>query len=576
MGYNNFSRPVTPVDQYLPISDEILARGAMETYNKAGQLGQKLAAYNSNLFGITTYGKDAEVLQNYENQFNQQVAELSKGDITSPQALSKFNSLISNFSNSPDILGIHERNATYNSELKAKKDAEAKGLSYTSPLIKDAQSYYSGDKYYTDKRFTRSGWVSPDTTKAMDEAVKAVTKQQYDPKTGFVTKTAKPEEVAANFYERMKNNPNYQKDLEYGFEQETEGVNWQDNGHQFVQGKVNKLTQQYNEALADGNQEAASLAQHELNRLQNLADPSLIGEELKKQAFQNHVNTQLEKVGYANDVLDFQKIERDPIDMKLLEHKLNRQQEIYKAIVPGALALGFSPEQIMSGKAVDAEGKVITVADAMQKAQDFKVAEAQAKSDITLQRQKELEAQKQDGRMSTLEYKTRNGFIRVKDTGAKQVQLDGEYVDKQTIKEGIEAENAKTIEKLINERKNLFGLGDNDGVDPAGWGDGGVWFTTDEKTGVRYANYEADAVVGGTKYKVPVSEIMKNLSDPSYKPVVIDEDGKYPNGNSLDADKIDKSNIPVYKTPSGQEVDVEGFTQEQIDQAIKDGKIKAQ
>lgn len=330
MGFNQFSRPVQPVDQYLPISDEILARGAMETYNKAGQLGQKLAAYNSNLFGITTYGKDAEVLQDYENQFNQQVAELSKGDITSPQALSKFNSLVSNFSNSPDILGIHERNATYNSELKAKKDAEAKGLSYTSPLIKDAQSYYSGDKYYTDKRFTRSGWVSPDTTKAMDEAVKAVTKQQYDPKTGFVTKTAKPEEVAANFYERMKNNPNYQKDLEYGFEQETEGVNWQDNGHQFVQGKVNKLTQQYNEALADGNQEAASLAQHELNRLQNLADPSLIGEELKKQAFQNHINTQLEKVGYANDVLDFQKIERDPIDMKLLEHKLNMQEDLYK------------------------------------------------------------------------------------------------------------------------------------------------------------------------------------------------------------------------------------------------------
>ena len=564
MGFNQFSRPVQPVDQYLPISDEILARGAMETYNKAGQLGQKLAAYNSNLFGITTYGKDAEVLQDYENQFNQQVAELSKGDITSPQALSKFNSLISNFSNSPDILGIHERNATYNSELKAKKDAEAKGLSYTSPLIKDAQSYYSGDKYYTDKRFTRSGWVSPDTTKAMDEAVKAVTKQQYDPKTGFVTKTAKPEEVAANFYERMKNNPNYQKDLEYGFEQETEGVNWQDNGHQFVQGKVNKLTQQYNEALADGNQEAASLAQHELNRLQNLADPSLIGEELKKQAFQNHINTQLEKVGYANDVLDFQKIERDPIDMKLLEHKLNMQEDIYKL----QLKTGLLPNK--------GESQSAYIGRLAKAAQDKDLEIAQAKSDITLQRQKELEQQKQNGRMSTLEYKTKNGTLRVKDTGAKQVQINGEYVDKQTIKEGIEAENAKTIEKLINERKNLFGLGDNDGVDPAGWGDGGVWFTTDEKTGIRYANYEANAVVGGTKYKVPVSEIMKNLSDPSYKPVVIDEDGKYPNGNSLDADKIDKSNIPVYKTPSGQEVDVEGFTQEQIDQAIKDGKIKAQ
>lgn len=330
MGFNQFSRAVTPVDQYLPISDELLTKGAVETYNKAGQLGQKLLAYKSNLFGISTYGKDAEVLQDYENQFNQQVAELSKGDITSPQALSKFNSLVSNFSNSPDILGIHERNAAYTTELKNKKEAEAKNLTYTSPLLKDAEKYYSGDKYYSDKRFSRSGWVSPETTKAMDEAVKSVTKQQYDPKTGFVTKIAKPEEVAAAFYERMKSNPNYQKDLEYGFEQETEGVNWQDNGQQFVQGKVNKLTQQYNEALADGNQEAASLAQHELNRLQNLADPSLIGEELKKQAFQNHIKSQLERVGYANDVSDFQKIERDPIDMKLLEHKLRMQEKSEK------------------------------------------------------------------------------------------------------------------------------------------------------------------------------------------------------------------------------------------------------
>lgn len=561
MGMNQFSKAIQPVDQYLPISDEMLTRGAMETYNKAGQLGQKLSAYKSNLFGIQTYGKDAEVLQDYENQFNQQVAELSKGDITSPQALSKFNNLVSNFSNNEDVLGIHERNAAYTTELKNKKEAEAKNLTYTSPLLKDAEKYYSGDKYYSDKRFSRSGWVSPDTTKAMGEAVKAVTKQQYDPKTGFVTKTAKPEDVAANFYERMKNNPNYQKDLEYGFEQETEGVNWQDNGQQFVQEKVNKLTQQYNEAVSDGNQEAALLAQHELNRLQDLADPSLIGEELKKQAFQNYINTQLERVGYANDVLDFEKIERDPIDMKLLEHKLKKQEDLYNL----QLKTGVLPEK--------GESQAAYIQRLAQESQKRDLEIAQAKSDISLNRQKELETQRQEGRIATIEYKTKNGTIKIKDDGAKQIKLGNEFVDKKAVEDQIKSKDKGVIEKFINAKSYLFGLGDNT-IDPEQAWNGGIRFETDKKTGVDYVVYNDDAIFEET-FKVPVSELVKSLYDNDYKPGVMNSKGEYVNNNSLNV-KVDQSNMPNYVTPDGKEVDVEGYTQEQINQAIQNGIIKLQ
>lgn len=325
--FNSYTRPTALGDTFKPIDDNIQLLGAQTMYNRAEQNAQKIGGQFSNLFGVTTYGKDAEVLSQIEDEARKQIQEISKGNLENPETVSRVNSLISQYKNHPDVQAVTQRASAFQNEAKRKQEAEAKRQTYVSPLLREAEKYYSSGEYLTDKRFNNAGWVSPDTTKAMQEAVKMSTKKTYNPKTGYVENVAKPEEVSAAFYEIMKNNPNYQKDLEYGFQEETDGVNWDDSGQQFVQGKVEKLQQQYNEALNDGNQEAASLAQHELNRLKNLADPSLIGEELKKQAFQNHINTQLERVGYANDVLDFEKIERDPIDMKLLEHKL-RMSEI--------------------------------------------------------------------------------------------------------------------------------------------------------------------------------------------------------------------------------------------------------
>jgi len=561
MGYTNYSTPVKPASFEAPLDLDLYAKGTLYKENLAKANLQDISSSYNNVFNIPTYGKDKEKIAELEGSLKNELSQMNLANLGNMETASQIKNLINKYSQSKDVMGIAQRYGSYQNELKKKEEAEAKGQTYVSPLLREAEKYYSSGEYLTDKRFNNAGWVSPDTTKAMGEAVKAVTKQQYDPKTGFVTKTAKPEDVAANFYERMKNNPNYQKDLEYGFEQETEGVNWQDNGQQFVQEKVNKLTQQYNEAVSDGNQEAALLAQHELNRLQDLADPSLIGEELKKQAFQNYINTQLERVGYANDVLDFEKIERDPIDMKLLEHKLKKQEDLYNL----QLKTGVLPEK--------GESQAAYIQRLAQESQKRDLEIAQAKSDISLNRQKELETQRQEGRIATIEYKTKNGTIKIKDDGAKQIKLGNEFVDKKAVEDQIKSKDKGVIEKFINAKSYLFGLGDNT-IDPEQAWNGGIRFETDKKTGVDYVVYNDDAIFEET-FKVPVSELVKSLYDNDYKPGVMNSKGEYVNNNSLNV-KVDQSNMPNYVTPDGKEVDVEGYTQEQINQAIQNGIIKLQ
>lgn len=310
-----------------PIDPSIYMQGVQYSEQLAKNQLQDISALHNSIFNIPTYGKDKEKLMELDANLKQQLQQLNLSNLGSMETSSQIKNLISSAANNPDVAGIAQRYGSYANELKKKEEAEAKGQRYTSPIVDQAEEYYGSGVYKTDKRFNQSGWISPDTTKAMQDAVKAVTRKTYNPKTGIVESIAKPEDVSSAFYEIMKNNPSYQKDLDYSFQKETKDVNWDDDGHNFIQQKANKLQQQYSYAVQIGDAESAQMAQTELNRLNTLSDPSLIGKQLKDQYFQSYINTQLEKVGYANDVSDFEKIERDPIDMKLLEHKL-RMAEI--------------------------------------------------------------------------------------------------------------------------------------------------------------------------------------------------------------------------------------------------------
>lgn len=330
MGFNQFSRPVQPVDQYLPISDEILARGAMETYNKAGQLGQKLSAYKSNLFGISTYGKDAEVLQDYENQFNQQVAELSKGDITSPQALSKFNSLVSNFSNSPDILGIHERANKYNSDLKEFKDYQKAGKpisEWRQKSLKQANDYYNGNKYLSDQRFSGTIKVDPEINKMKLDVLKSLKDEDYTTtdKNGFVHHNfgVSPERVKQALGSMIENDgqmKDYYNDL---FDNEHQDLNFTDEADNIY----NNLYSNYSLGATSPNPNTAASSKRNIESLEKAKQSSMYPELMKQKYKENWLNSQFDADAQAYGITT--KIESKAEDAQL--HAVNAQVDLQKA-----------------------------------------------------------------------------------------------------------------------------------------------------------------------------------------------------------------------------------------------------
>jgi len=563
MGFNQFTNPMAQNDLYKPLSEETFQQGSKAMYDRADRSAQAIGAKHNQLFNIATYGKDAEILAEFEQDFQNQVAELSKQGLDRPESVSRINTLIGKYSTNPDVLAVHQRHNAYASELEAKKEAESKGRSYVSPLLRQANKYYSGDKYYRDEKFNKSGFVAPEN-KELNEAFKAVPEYETWVKNGAYDDHLKGKALGALSSKALnlfQTDPQWRALHKDNFEQSIEG--------QDIFSYVDNPTNTVATLFTHLPKELQPKAEEYIKGLQSLKN-NPYGESSIKAAMENlYLQDQAymaaEAHTYSNTVdHKVNELTKDAIDFQQA-----KQLEVYKAIIPGALALGVSPESIINGTAKDAQGNIITVDKAIQKAQDFKVQEAQAKQDIKTEAAKTVDDYKTANK---IEYKTKTGnTIGIKSDGAKQIKLGSDFVDKKAVEDQIKGGDKSTIEKFINSKGHLFGLGDNT-IDPEQVWNGGIRFETDKKTGVEYVVYNDDAVFEET-FKVPVSELVKALYDNDYKPGVIDSKGKYVNGNSLDV-KVDQSNVSEYVTPNGQEVDVEGYTQEQIDQAIQNGVIK--
>lgn len=435
VSFNPYTKPVSPGQTYLPLSDEVLLMGAKSAYDQKDKTAQKIGSTYNSLFGISTYGKDAEVLSQFQQDFENQVAELSKANLRDPEVTSKINSLITQYSSNPDVLNIHKRASFYNNELKKEQEAAEKGQKYRSPGRESIEKYYNSGVYYRNPENINysSGWVSPDTTKAMQDAVKMSTKEIRDPKTGVVTKQAKPEDISKSFYEIMKNNPNYQRDLQYSFEKENEGVDWNNHGQEFIQNKANTLQQQFQDAVSLGDLETAQMIKNEYSRLQSLSDPSLIGDNLKQQYFQNYIQNQLDKVGYANDVSDFVKIEIDPIQLKLQDLANQKAAKLYEL----QLESGVNPK-------------------------DYTTTESfiKAATDKIQQNKKDIESQKQEGRMSLAQLKT--GVKQGKVNNPDNVVIEEFGFTPKEIRTKLAEGNLPIARMIIENNPSLLGINKED------------------------------------------------------------------------------------------------------------------
>lgn len=452
MGYNNFSRPVTPVDQYLPISDEILARGAMETYNKAGQLGQKLAAYNSNLFNITTYGKDAEVLQNYENQFNQQVAELSKGDITSPQALSKFNSLVSNFSNSPDILGIHKRKVKFDEWNKQLQDYQEKGKFVPAWKMKqynDAQDYYSGDKYYTDKQFTGNLTPGFDWDKHNKDLVTSTPEIEQLKKSGANNDLYKGKTYNAlqgKFYEGL-NQPGALDDLRQHFEYDYGNTDYATYDQQNAIEQVNKL----NSIIQTSNDPIlVNQAKADLDYWDDFAT-TVNPNTSKEEAFQRYVRSNAEDFARTNTNYALKESKMSDANKMYQEHQYRMQER----------SLEFSPEAL-AAKTELAENKLEMQKQMLQqklefqqKSLDAKIQAEASKTELQLKKlQAEIDAKKQKAESAT---------------STKKEDFSPVSIGEIRTKFNNSQETAKKIKDILSKKATLVNKFDSSDIEKVEW-----------------------------------------------------------------------------------------------------------
>ena len=221
----------------------------------------------------------------------------------------------------------------------------------------------------------------------------------------------------------MKNNPNYQRDLQYSFEKENEGVDWNTQGQEFIRNQSNKLQQQFQQAVSLGDIETAQIIKNEYSRLQNLSDPTLIGDNLKQQYFQNYIQNQLDKVGYANDVSDFVKIERDPIQLKLQDLANQKAAKLYEL----QLKTGILPEK--------GESQTAYMQRLAQEAQKKDLEIAQAKQNIKTDAAKELQ---QNAYNLKVQYLGEQGkFKAITNKGGDKINLNGETFDKSTILNSI-------------------------------------------------------------------------------------------------------------------------------------------
>lgn len=373
-------RPVQRPDYYKPIADEVILLGAKQQYETAEKVGQLVGLANQKMFGIQTYGKDAEVLSQLHNNFQKEIDQLSQGSFSDPANISKINTVIGRYTNDPDLMAVSKRINLYNSELKRQQEAEEKGEPFTSPIIETLNTYYSGSNYYRNPKDVNlsRGWTSPPLQKWMKESREAVKKRILDTKTGEVKEVVDPTEARDYFMQLASSDPRFLKQLQWDYQKATKNLDWNTEGQKYISEKIEEKRAAINQAKIYGDAEAELLATKELIRLQKMADPKLVGDELNNQYFNSWFNNEMDKIGYSMDVTSFVDYKRDPVYMENLKTKNN----ITEAYMKEYIQAGVDP---YTGKQIMVAGKPLAeIKKQQEKEKTYKPSEKEVRGERIL------------------------------------------------------------------------------------------------------------------------------------------------------------------------------------------------
>ena len=420
----SYTVPTSPENLYKPIDDNILAMGEREQYNRAEKASEKISSSYSNLFNIPAQGKDAEILNQYQEEAKQQISQLTKSGLDNPQTIQKINNLISQYTTNADIQAIAKRSFTHEAEAKKEQAAADKGETYRSPAKKSIEDYWNSGVYLknpTNINFS-TGWVMPDQGKIMKQA-----KELVEPTIEIITdaqgrrqevKRYNPEDLKLAIEQVASSNPNYEKELNYQFQEQYADTDWDD------------YSKQENSTLvleAVNNKEAATLL------YQQTKDPKY-----------------LKIIANSNDVIntfsDVYENPDSPEQTKLRVYQDFKNKQIYQAI-----------------SAMDAEQRKPVAMDELKKAQ------MDLSNDLYKMRETELFKLETDSGLSRKNYASEADFIKaaaiavqknkIKTAEASNPSLSTrsenyiDYIREGAIKDGTEK---KAIESNISNNIDYF------------------------------------------------------------------------------------------------------------------------
>jgi len=356
MIFTPYTQPVKPAEWIGTIDLPTYAKGLA---NKQQMFEESLKTINDDVnryFNINAQGPDKERLKALQEQLRNELGSVNLSDLTDMGTASRVKSLIRQYGNDPQIQAIAKRSAVYDSEMKRKQQFEDKGETYTSPALETLGNYYNQKNFYEQPKGVNlsNGWTSPPTQKWMKEARESVKKQVLNTKTGVLEDVIDPIEARDYFMQLASSDPRFQKQLNWDFNKKTEGTDWNTEGQNYIAEKTEEARAKITQAKLSGDQDGELLATRELQRLQTMADPSLIGDELRNQYFNSWLQDEMDKVGYSMDQTSFKDYKRDPVYME----NLRTQNNITEAKMKAFLDAGYDP--VTKQPLVTKDGKPLT------------------------------------------------------------------------------------------------------------------------------------------------------------------------------------------------------------------------
>lgn len=352
------------------------------------QARQKIDTLNN----IASYGQDTEVKNQMFNTLNAELSKLAGANYGDQAVQSQIDGLVAGFTTNGDIAKMHARAITFEKMQKEAQDAALKGKTYYNRGYDQALKYYANGEYNKDVAFSDNGKIAPDMATIRDKilAMKNVTREESAIENGRIVKrlVVDGEAAAKEFKNLASQDLDLADYLDYTFNKTYGDLSpdeWKSKGQEFYLKKGESsvlIATEANKAiqleLAKGAKASKDMiALYEATRDKYMKDgedyvkaannPDLVGADYKAALFDEYLTNESSNFGKSKElsvVTDF-KDDGKTLESLRATHALQHDQimEQYKAITPGALALGYSP--------VEALGDPTKMKEAMAKTQEL-------------------------------------------------------------------------------------------------------------------------------------------------------------------------------------------------------------